>query len=167
MIAPDSYVATNAAEAFRDLAAVVRETNLKNGWTGSRDLVAERDSEGSAEWISLDLNKRIVQHQIVEIALIMTEASEAIEELRAGRRADEAYWSGGIGYAEDDDLHWSAPTDANGAPRKPEGVPSEIADVVIRCLDFADAWGIDLGDAVVEKINYNATRGFRHGGKAA
>jgi NTP pyrophosphatase (non-canonical NTP hydrolase) len=52
-------------------------------------------------------------------------------------------------------------------PPKPEGVPSELADVVIRALDAADAWGIDLGAVIEEKLAYNATRGHRHGGKTA
>ena len=50
---------------------------------------------------------------------------------------------------------------------KPEGVPSELADIVIRALAAADAWGIDLQSAIEEKLAYNQTRGYRHGGKTA
>ena len=49
---------------------------------------------------------------------------------------------------------------------KPEGVPSELADIVIRALDFADLHDIDLGAAIEGKLAYNVTRGHRHGGKA-
>jgi len=49
---------------------------------------------------------------------------------------------------------------------KPEGVPSELADIVIRALDAAGAWGIDLEAIIDEKLAYNITRGHRHGGKA-
>lgn len=78
------------------------------------------------------------------IALIMTEASEAIEEIRDGHTVLETY------YREDG---------------KPEGVPSEIADVIIRALDFTGYYGIDIVTAIAEKLTYNATRGHRHGGK--
>lgn len=107
------------------------------------------------------MNLEELQHQIVEIndangwhdtnataleriALIMTEASEAIEEIRDGHDITERY------YREDG---------------KPEGVLSEIADVIIRALDFTGYYGLDIADAIAEKLTYNATRGHRHGGK--
>lgn len=93
-----------------------------------------------------------------------TEVSEAIEELRNGRGLTQ-YYSGGRSRLPDP-LDPSRPTDDLGAPRKPEGVPSELADIVIRALDFADARNIDLGAMIEEKIAYNATRGHRHGGKS-
>lgn len=43
----------------------------------------------------------------------------------------------------------------------------ELADIVIRVLDMAGALGVDLDGAVAEKMRYNATRGYRHGGKVA
>ena len=82
---------------------------------------------------------------VERIALIVTECAEAIEELRAGHPVDETYYPDSV---------------------KPEGVPTEIADVVIRCLDFAFVYGIDLEAAIVEKLAYNERRGYRHGGKA-
>jgi NTP pyrophosphatase (non-canonical NTP hydrolase) len=81
------------------------------------------------------------------LGLIHSEVSEAIEELRRPRfdpretREDET--------------------------GKPEGLPSELADVVIRCLDLAAAHGIDLEAAMERKLAYNAVRGYRHGGKRA
>ena len=46
---------------------------------------------------------------------------------------------------------------------KPEGLPSELADIVIRVADMATYLGIDL-DAVIEaKMAYNATRPYKHG----
>jgi NTP pyrophosphatase (non-canonical NTP hydrolase) len=49
--------------------------------------------------------------------------------------------------------------------QKPCGFPSELADVVIRCLDMAEAMGIDLGHVIELKHAYNGTRSRRHGGK--
>ena len=42
-------------------------------------------------------------------------------------------------------------------------VAEELADVVIRVMDFAGRLTIPLGDAIVEKVRFNAGREFRHG----
>ena len=41
----------------------------------------------------------------------------------------------------------------------------ECADAFIRLLDMTHGLGIDLGRAVLEKLEKNRGRGFRHGGK--
>jgi NTP pyrophosphatase (non-canonical NTP hydrolase) len=52
-----------------------------------------------------------------------------------------------------------------GKTLKPEGVASELADIVICVGDLAARLGIDLGRAVEEKHAFNETRALRHGGK--
>jgi NTP pyrophosphatase (non-canonical NTP hydrolase) len=46
---------------------------------------------------------------------------------------------------------------------KPEGFPSELADIVIRVCDFAGHLGIDLENEVRIKSAYNETRPPKHG----
>lgn len=46
---------------------------------------------------------------------------------------------------------------------KPVGIPSELADVVIRACQFAAEYRIDLVRAIEEKMAYNETRPYMHG----
>lgn len=81
-----------------------------------------------------------------EIALVHSELSEALEEFRKGYSPDLMYYSG-----------------ENGD--KPEGIPVELADAVIRVFDMCGKYGIDIETAIITKQEYNRTRPERHGGK--
>lgn len=99
----------------------------------------------------------------VRLMLMVTELAEAFEEIRNGHRVDEVYYN-----APGLSLRGNGTYAPAGAPvAKPEGVPVELADVIIRILDFCGANDIDLEAAVYEKMAYNGTRPYRHGGKAA
>ena len=41
----------------------------------------------------------------------------------------------------------------------------ELADILIRVLDCAPGLGVDLDKAVQDKLTFNKTRSYRHGGK--
>ena len=45
---------------------------------------------------------------------------------------------------------------------KPCGIPSELADVVIRVLDFCGGKNIDLEKIILEKMEYNESRPYKH-----
>jgi NTP pyrophosphatase (non-canonical NTP hydrolase) len=46
-------------------------------------------------------------------------------------------------------------------------VEEELADTIIRILDFAGGVGYDIDGALRAKMAYNETRPYRHGGKLA
>lgn len=45
------------------------------------------------------------------------------------------------------------------------GFEVELADAMIRILDIAEEWELDLEGAIREKLDYNKTRGYKHGNK--
>lgn len=92
-----------------------------------------------------------------KLMLIVGEAAEAHEELRAGHDMTETYYP-----------TYPAPgTAVTGELRryKPEGVPSELADIVIRVFDLAGEAGIDLATMIEKKLAFNSTREKMHGKK--
>lgn len=99
-----------------------------------------------------DIHQNAVEHGWWEeerslpeiLALIHSEVSEVLEEYRNGHKPTETYYSEG---------------------GKPEGIPSELADIIIRVLDYAGYAHIDMWSAMRDKMTYNRTRPYRHGGK--
>lgn len=93
-----------------------------------------------------DWQKALANWQGNKLLLVVSEVIEAHDEIRSGHAADETYYN------------------ATNAPAlKPEGVPSEIADAVIRCFDFAYTEGFSLADIIIEKLAYNNGREYLHG----
>ena len=78
------------------------------------------------------------------VALIHSEVSEALEEYRNGHRPDEVYC---------------------GEGGKPEGIPVELADAIIRILDYCAHEAIDIESILLRKHEYNHDRPYKHGGK--
>lgn len=76
------------------------------------------------------------------IALMHSELSEALEAWRHG-----SAW--------------------NVVDGKPEGWVTEFADCIIRILDVCEHHGADMEWALLEKMKYNWTRPYRHGGLRA
>lgn len=169
----------NASRGFHEEGDRLRkaladaEQGLKLGGEGAQERYAHAEAA-------------LRNYYMAKLALIGTEISEAVEQLRSGFSADYAYYELpgadgrkiSVSASDLDDERTLGDLDALGvdlaAPRKPEGVPSEIIDVIVRAVDLigevnkerlADSIGINFGETLDEKLTYNATRGHRHGGR--
>lgn len=85
-----------------------------------------------------------VKSDLESLMMVVTEVVEAVEELRRSGPQIKYY---------------------NYGNPKPEGYGVEVADAIIRLLDFCAYKQIPIGDIIKEKLTYNLTRGYRHGNK--
>ena len=74
------------------------------------------------------------------LMLVVSELAETCEALRRGNPPAEHIAASGFSHVEE-----------------------ELADVVIRLMDWAEARGYDVGGAVLAKVAFNATRERKHG----
>ena len=102
------------------------------------------------------------------LALVHSEISEAIEEIRKGLRdtyfkiPDEATKKVLFDELRMTKNHIFALAKAGF---KPEGEAIELADAVLRIADYCGYHKIDLVGAIEAKMLYNDTRSYRHGNK--
>lgn len=81
----------------------------------------------------------VTEEKSSKIALMHSELSEALEAIRKEKKDDHL----------------------------PEfdGEVVELADTIIRILDYCGRYRLPIGEAVIAKLKYNATRPYKHGKK--
>ena len=107
------------------------------------------------------------------IALCHSELSEAIEEFRGDRpnlyflTTAESLPPARLRGIFDPSSYFKNETDMSlwDGKDKLEGVATEMADCIIRILDWAGKEGIDIESIIEMKHQYNKTRPYRHGNK--
>lgn len=139
---------SNAREVLNDVAKLCADHAREKGWSEESDAIAEVRKlieTDSAHPAVEDLFRKFVNRQTIrdvpvltKLLLIASEVSEAMEDAR------------------------KAPYASDGIPR---GFPEELADILIRVLELSGSLGIDIGDAVMKKIEANTGRQYRHGSK--
>lgn len=129
------------SRSLNDLRDEVQQTAVEKGW---------EDKEKYPDRSFGDL-----------IALMHSELSEALEEYRGGYPPTYIYCM--VGFPISEGQAWDESRAIEG--QKPEGIPIEFADCIIRILQACGKYGIDIEEAVRLKMDYNKTRAERHGGK--
>lgn len=102
------------------------------------------------------------------IALAHSELSEALEEYRKGYPPHVVYYTTPQETLDKlkADLGRELTHDDIGTDHlKPEGIPVELADVIIRIAHYCGHHKIDLIKAIQDKLAFNRTRPFMHGKK--
>ncbi len=129
---------TKFIEAFNEIAEGVHTTAKAKGWWENRNAL---ESAASLSGVDGLLEFAQSTNDASCLALIHSEVSEALENIR----------------------HGSVPDD-----KIPEfsGVEAELADIVVRIMDVSQARGWRVAEALVAKIEFNKTREHLHGGKA-
>lgn len=153
-------------EGFNLARDVVHQTAVEHGWWEPQEVEIVPETFPVPEAVKFTAR---VQRNFGELlALVHSEVSEALEEHRDGHGLAETYavcqecreirklarWPvGPHGWV------------CHGLALKPEGIPSELADIMIRVLDIAGYYGIDIEQAMLIKAKFNETREYLHGGK--
>lgn len=93
--------------------------------------------------------------------LIVSEVAEATEAVRMRKKDEPVFYQlspDRAGYISPGDADWRHDL-------KPEGELSELADVVIRVMDYCAFKNWNLEKAIELKHKFNQQRPYRHGGK--
>jgi NTP pyrophosphatase (non-canonical NTP hydrolase) len=99
------------------------------------------------------------------IALCHSELSEALEEYRNGHKPNEVYYSCSRKNSTCNTYKMYASLCEGCKDRKLEGIGVELADTIIRILDYCGKENIDIWELVKLKHEFNKGRSFKHGGK--
>ncbi len=129
--------------AWNQIAAAAHANSQSHGWWDAPDWIADFAKKAGLTLQQADQLATAAPRNDGELlALIHSEASEALEALRDGNPPCEKAGCESFTQAE-----------------------VELADVVIRIMDMAAFHGWDIAGAVEAKHAYNLTRAHKHGGR--
>ena len=150
---------------LNNLAEEIYQNNRKKGFYEDSDKLSAVISDNAPEL--LGAFKGIITGQ--RLALITSEVSETLEADRHNKSFTEDFQKNlahGL-----DPLRWKKEfleeIDDNAYKQRflliKDTKEDEIADVIIRCLDFCGANNIDIDFHVQAKLKFNKLRAYKHG----
>lgn len=117
------------------IEALVERAHTNSTMKGFWNEFTKAEIEGDETTLRALINEKLL--------LVVSEITEAMEELRSGHDAKEIY---------------------EGEAGKPEGFGVEIADAFIRMFDLVGGLELPIGDIISQKMGYNSeSRGHMHG----
>lgn len=117
------------------IEALVERAHTNSAMKGFWNEFTSAENAGDESKLRALINEKLL--------LVVSEITEAMEELRSGHKPEEIY---------------------TGDAGKPEGFGVEVADALIRLFDLVGGLEIPIGDIVLQKMGYNSeSRGHLHG----
>jgi hypothetical protein len=136
---------------LNELSREIHKNAVEHGWWPEKGLL------GSHERYDAEFPGKI--------ALVHSELSEALEAFRDHHGTKQIFLEDEHGEPLLVDPSRASALEHTEFGFKPEGIPVELADVIIRVLDMAGAYGMDIQRALDLKMSYNRSRAHKHGGK--
>lgn len=133
-----------------------------------KDVLTIRQKMGLNEWAAA-IHENAVKHGWWEeerglpeiLMLCVSELSEALEEYRSGK---PMLYCENMRHKSCEECMEHRPG-CHNRENKPEGIAVEVADCLIRIMDWCGKEGLDIEWIVRMKHDYNKGREYRHGGK--
>lgn len=130
----------SAVAVLESLQETIHGTSIEKGWWDEHQLLKEALRYAEESGGELDPVLADELYIFARTMLMVTELSEGIEARRTK--------------ASDDKL-----------PAY-DGLTVELADCIIRIFDLAGRFQLPVIKALFDKVEYNKTRSFKHGGKS-
>jgi hypothetical protein len=135
-------------DSYNAVAEMVNQTAIEKGWWDKpkgfeevRDFITENAVDESQARSLIEFLDTVTKRNEGEIQmLIVSELVEALEALRHGNPPDDK------------------------VPAF-DGVSVELADAIIRIMDYGKTMGYPVAEALTAKLLFNRTREKMHGGK--
>lgn len=133
-------MSSQVREVLAELQSQIHDTALDKGWWDEHAEI--RKAIGFAAEAGAELDPKLADELYIfaRTMLMVTELSEGIEARRIR--------------AQDDKLP------------EYDGLSVELADCMIRIFDLAGRFGLPVIPALLDKVEYNKTRSYKHGGKS-
>lgn len=136
---------------LNDMADAAGENSKSKGFLDSENIALELITEHGSFFTHEDVKNAYNSRRL---ALIHSEVSEALEAIREGKKADLESFA-----VEMEDLETAYKKHIKGS------IEDEMADIIIRALDYCHHNDIDIQTFVDIKMNYNQSRPVKHGKK--